>query len=79
MMCKHHSVSPDSSVGVPTPRTSQSDHVRETGGVCRGDRGDVRSLGRALVSLEEEETRAQARTEEPMKMQGQDGRSHAKA
>ena len=47
--------------------------------MCRGDRGDVWSLGRALVSLEEEETRAQARTEEPVRMQGQDGRPHAEA
>ena len=47
--------------------------------MCRGDRGDVWSLGRALVSLEEEETRAQARTEEPVRMQGEDGRPHAEA
>ena len=64
MICKHTFCAPPGSfVGLPGPRTSQSDHVRETGCVCRGDRGTMRSLGPALVSLEEGETRTQAGTE----------------
>lgn len=57
-MCKHHSVPPDSFVGVPTPGPCKVTTCGRRGGVCRGDRGDVRSQGRALVSLEEGETGA---------------------